>query len=184
MTLDDTFNTFGSMESEHAARGLRFDRSGLGCIPVQAFGQIDGLHFYFRYRSDCASLRVGPFDEALENACWELSEQNRKARVAASEPGDWMGLLDDVWSEREQPGREFLPTRTTSFASIDDVTEDRYNGSLELPEFRELFSRLVGMLAPVPEDEQVSQSTISWLTGGGLWPLPGTAAPLTASTAS
>jgi hypothetical protein len=162
-SINDTFAMFGAMEAEHVDRGLSFYRNGLGHTPVQAFGMIDGDYFYFRFRHDMASIEVGPYDEPLEVASAALLKQQRRS-------SSLFELFDVAEDAESAPGRKFLPQRVTASAQIINSTG---NGSsdLGLPGFRTLFNRVLAELQPVPEDQQIDQSTINWLTRGGYWPI-------------
>ncbi|WIE81073.1 hypothetical protein [Curtobacterium sp. MCSS17_016] len=178
-----------ALEAKYADRGLRFGRdregrvAGMGSVPVQAFGHIDGQRFYFRFRRDDASIRVGPFDEALELALWERGEQVRKDRLAKLEASgeryDDDGRESFMWLFDSRPSvapsaddASFAPSRTTAVAAEWDIFNDPYLGTLEDDQFEQLFTRLIDALEPVDEDDQVSALTIQYLTEGGLWPLP------------
>jgi hypothetical protein len=166
---------FHAIEERLSDRGLKFEDRGLGFIPAQAFGRIDGQHFYFRFRGDAASITVGPFDEALELAVWQWGQQidaTYDAQLRAEDENHPMlGMLIAQTDRPLETDLDFLPTRVTAWAVADDVTGEPYNGSLELDEFATLFERLVSELVPVPEDEQIESIVISNLTEAGLWPL-------------
>ncbi len=188
-----------ALESKYAARGLRFNRdrdgrvAGMGSVPVQAFGVLDQQRFYFRFRHDDASLEVGPFDEALEHAVWERSEQVRTARLAAIEAAgnryDEDGRESLIWhlhsrsiAKPTATDPSFLPQRVTAYASEWSIFDDPYLGSLEDQQFLDIFTRLIDALVPVPEENQVRPLTITYLTEGGLWPLPTIREDTTVST--
>jgi hypothetical protein len=52
-------STVSFLEKKFADRGLRFTSTFEGTDPVQAYGHLDGLRFYFRFRYDSASLVLG-----------------------------------------------------------------------------------------------------------------------------
>jgi hypothetical protein len=168
-------NVFHAIEERLSDRGLKFEDRGLGFVPVQAFGRIDGQRFYFRFRGDTASLTVGTFDEALELAEWLWRKENDVtygAQLTAEDANHLMfGMLIAQSNRTLETDLNFIPTRVTAWAVADDVTGEPYNGSLELDEFATLFERLVSELVPVPEDEQIESIVISNLTEAGLWPL-------------
>lgn len=172
--LEVTFRMFDELEAAHADRGLTFERVGLGAVPVQAYGQVDGGHFYFRYRSDRAALRVGPFDETLEHAVWLRGDQQRKQKIAelTTDGRLFMRRMLERPYPRPQPGAGYLPVRVTASAVREDATGDGLGGFLTGREFAALFTELLGKLSPVPADKQVDSHMVGWLTEGGLWPLP------------
>lgn len=51
------------LETKYAFLGLEFTEPFNGYVPVQAWGKIHGMDFYFRFRHDYLSLRVGDFSE-------------------------------------------------------------------------------------------------------------------------
>jgi len=180
-----------ALEAKYADRGLRFDRghegrvAGMGSVPVQAFGRLDGQRFYFRFRGDCAQLRIGPFDQALEDAVWERGEQVRLVRLAKlEESGDKFnddGSLSMSWLLNDRPERKpaaddhgFSPRRVTASSIAEKVFNDPYLGSLTDEQFQDLFTGLADNLTVRPAGEQVDTLTIRYLTEGGLWPLPAT----------
>jgi hypothetical protein len=54
------------LEKLYAHRGLKFTTVFEGLEPVQAYGDIDGMRFYFRERGNISSLKVGQYDVELE----------------------------------------------------------------------------------------------------------------------
>lgn len=51
------------LEKKYAHRGLKIDGCFWKSCPTQAFGVIDGMIFYFRFRHDYAALEIGyPFE--------------------------------------------------------------------------------------------------------------------------
>jgi hypothetical protein len=54
------------LEKLYSHRGLKFTTVFEGLEPVQAYGDIDGMRFYFRERGGISSLKVGKYDVELE----------------------------------------------------------------------------------------------------------------------
>jgi hypothetical protein len=166
---------FHAIEERLSDRGLKFEDRGLGFVPVQAFGRIDGQRFYFRFRGDTASLTVGTFDKALELAEWLWRKENDvtyEAQLTAEDANHLMfGMLIAQSNRPLETDLNLIPTRVTAWAGADDVTGEPHNGSLELDEFATLFERLMSELVPVPENDQIDSTVIANLTEAGLWPL-------------
>ena len=169
----DEFAAFVALETAHTGRALRFERLSLGGVPAQAFGEVDGQFFYFRFRYDCASLSVGPNDEMLEDAVWLRAEQQRLERIAAFtvDTPEFAHILLESSTDRNIPGGGFYPSRTTAFADIEGVSGDPLLGFLSGEAFKNVFTRLLNDLQDVPEVKQVPKFTQEWLAAGGLWPL-------------
>lgn len=71
------------LEAKYESRGLEFTSGFEGAVPVQAYGYVDGMRFYFRFRGNVSSLSIGPFDADYEKRYAHFSnyrdaEQNTK----------------------------------------------------------------------------------------------------------
>ncbi len=64
-------NIISSLEEKYKHRNLKFTSAFEGIVPVQAYGKIDNLYFYFRLRGDAASLIVGSYDDEIEEARYQ-----------------------------------------------------------------------------------------------------------------
>lgn len=160
-----------ALEERFVDRGLQFTRRFSGAVPVQAYGYIDGLRFYFRLRHNTASLRCGPYDLGIEVVTYRNThdsyltkltrlvdageiKENDEARVALTR-----NALNRLRMQSPD-STDFYPYRITLRSEIDDVIPgDVYLGWLEPDALAELFVRLVESLSPVPESEQVSEHT-------------------------
>jgi hypothetical protein len=60
------FPIIQELETTYAHRNLIFTETFEGFVPMQSYGWIDGMRFYFRFRSDKLSLIVGPLDLEAE----------------------------------------------------------------------------------------------------------------------
>ncbi|WP_159599436.1 hypothetical protein [Agromyces humi] len=176
-----------ALERKHADLGLRFTPGGLGSFPVQAYGWLGEDRFYFRFRHDCAQLRVGPVDAALNEAEALRSVQQEVAfrerdQIKLALLGPDADEMERRWAEVLSSRRigkrpqhagtpDFYPNRVTRHAFRSNVTGEEYAGTLERGEFVALFEEMMLDLQPVPEEQQINEHTIEWLRKGGLWPL-------------
>lgn len=183
-------NAIRTLESRHAHRGLRFQRDhdghpqGFGSVPAQAFGELDGQRFYFRFRHDHARLNVGPYDAALELALerrrlqWRAVHRDdmpetHRVQDDGGASFEWLMVTDrDLERAIDMDDFSFAPTRVTAVADVHDVTGEEYGSTCSDDEFLTLFQQLIDDLTPVPEADQVDAHTITYLAEGGFWPLP------------
>lgn len=168
------------LEEKYSDRGLLFTTPFLGCVPVQAYGHVDGQRFYFRFRSNWGSLRVGPYERELEELHALRLNEDRKARQqkrlqeaqakSATEDNtfDVAGWLDEREEQVvEEDNPHFMPTRITAAVGQEGSDpEDVYNGSLTDDEAFDMFSHLLENLRPVPVGEQLSEWERIWLYEG------------------
>lgn len=158
-----------SLEARFAERGLRFTRPFGGDYPVQAFGHIDGMRFYFRYRWGWASLKVGPYDREIEElhalrAHESLLEHlaEDRSRFEAGKIDEQTLLFSEIMAEKresiaEEDDLQFFPHRTAKHASLQDPALDGLKGDLTAEEAEDFFSQLVENLTELPEDQQLSE---------------------------
>lgn len=167
------------LEKEYVERGLIFSTSFVGSIPVQAYGYLDGMRFYFRFRGNWASLRVGPYDQELEELyAMRVNEDKvsrmdkRKAELEAGEisPEEYrMSVFLDDRPEmpQEEDDEDYMPHRIVKNAGcVGPDPEDDYAGTLTPDEAYDIFCQLLKELVDVPEDEQLDEHTKIWLYEG------------------
>lgn len=172
-------NVVEQLEEKFADRNLRFTTEFLGCVPVQAYGHIDGMRFYFRFRSNWGQLRVGPYDRELEELHALRVNEDKRARFVKSQAQYESGeisegsyLFNQVLDGTDDPVVEetdddFYPTRVVKNAACEGLNpEDIYNGYLTDEEAYNMFSQLVQNLVDVPEEQQVHSKTLDWLKNG------------------
>lgn len=132
------------LEDKYSERGLKFTLNFSGAIPLQAFGTIDDMLFYFRFRGDAGSLRVGTLSE-------DYFEQK-----LAREIRNWEGFLPDgplgfpePKPTLQAPSDRDMPDLIKKHAFIEDYTGEPYNASLDKDEMIDIFSKLIEALEDV-----------------------------------
>lgn len=163
------------LEKRYENRGLKFTRAFVGSIPVQAFGTIDDMIFYFRYRGDYGQLEVGFIKEDRFDLEYERDvmfheervrkdkEQKAQAKAAgiAPDPDDY--IFESLWLTppiKKIPTDEDMPTSLRKVAYVQNYLDSPYNGTLTLDECEDLFTRLVEGLEDVEQERQVIDETV------------------------
>jgi hypothetical protein len=118
------------LEEKYADRGLVFTSPFEGLAPIQAFGHLDGMRFYFRLRGGEASLRVGEYDLAIE------VERKKRRNLGLGYPAN----SSEVFKVPKESDKDLYPTTLLFFSSADSHKRT-------MPE---LFSLLVDSLEAVP----------------------------------
>lgn len=167
-----------NLEERYASRGLKFTTGFLGSVPVQAFGQIDGMLFYFRYRGDYGNLRVGIIEEDRYQKEYErdlLFHEERVAKRVAKKAaeiasdnaakavaGEELEFEDFFTRLHLMPpvlkvasGVDDVPTSLRKIASAPDYLNDPYCGTLSAVQCEELFIHLVEKLEDVEWVESI-----------------------------
>jgi hypothetical protein len=170
-----TIELAAALETKYAHRGLRFTVPPSGGAPMVAFGHMDGLRFYFRFRYNWASLQVGPFDPEIERLDFERRvEQAQRKNIEAQtkilagelkpDPFTFWDVPREATSEDDP---QFLPTRIVKAYGREGIAgESEYLGDLSPEEAFEIFSDLVEHLEDVPEDQQLRELDRIWLYEG------------------
>jgi hypothetical protein len=167
------------LEAHYFDRGLKFTVPFSGSIPVQAFGHIDGLRFYFRFRGNWGSLKVGPYHREIEEL-WALRVNEDNDARAAEHEAQLNSFKDsqkdvDIWEMWkgtpskviEEYSHDFYPHIIVSAAGCEGHTPgDTYNGSLDNDEAYDIFIQLVDSLESIPEKDQLDEGTRIWLYEG------------------
>lgn len=148
-----------NLEERFADRGLVFTRDFSGAMPVQAFGVIDGMRFYFRFRHNTATLNVGELDPEKPQRDYERQVKQIQDAKDALEQKLAKGEADDDFVLRinaarvpakETPnGIDDYPTLLSKRAVIADVTDSPHAGILSGNEAEDLFTELVAELEDV-----------------------------------
>lgn len=166
------------LEAKYVDRGLKFTIPFHGACPVQAYGHLDGVRFYFRFRSNTGSLKLGPFDQEIEDLTYERNleqaqiHRNRDdARLAAGEITEtdykFFTALRSPEVKAEESDKDFYPTRITKSSWTEGpIPDDDYNGYLNNEEARVMFSTLIDTLEDIPEEEQLDTFTRIYLYEG------------------
>jgi hypothetical protein len=164
------------LEAKYATRGLKFTVPPSGGMPMQAFGHLDGMRFYFRFRHNWASLKVGPFDAEIERLDFERKVEQAQRKNAEVDAKILAGELkdDDVFARWNVPTRptqedepDFLPTRIVKAYGREGIAgESEYLGDLDPEQAFEIFGDLVENLEDVPEEQQLREIDRIWLYEG------------------
>lgn len=163
-----------NLEAKYRSRGLKFTLPFAGAVPVQAYGRIDGLRFYFRFRGNVARLNCGPVDPVFEKRYADRSRESYmdNYRKDQKKPRDKDSFFpEDYWKKQADAVRpqtdadaDFFPHKLTKASWCEGpIPGDKYNGSLSDGEAFTIFSKLVETLQDVPEQDQVDQWTRDWL---------------------
>ena len=169
---EDSERVVAQLEEEFVDRGLKFTVRFIGSVPVQAAGHIDGERFYFRFRGNTGSIKIGPYNQMIEDGLWVRYEETRLKRLAKvneeHESGELTGIDYELASfnlNRPEPmstpdEEMFIPTVVTHVAGkIGANPEDHYNGELTADEAYDMFKHLITNLNTIPEEEQLSERT-------------------------
>jgi hypothetical protein len=166
------------LEHEHKDRNLKFITPFIGAVPVQAWGTIDGLRFYFRFRSNLGNLRVGPYVRELEVLFAQRVNEDREARrleklksvesgEISQEEFDSFFDFDRAEKVEEETSSRFVPRQVVKSAVCEGpIPGDDYNGYLSEEECYVMFNQLLSELEEIPEDNQLVESEKIWLYEG------------------
>ena len=163
------------LEAKYASRGLKFTQPFAGMVPVQAYGHLDGLRFYFRFRSNWGTLRLGSYDKEFEELYALRLNEDRLARIekdrvrsiAAGEEDFQVDWFDQNEILAETDGPFYYPHNTIKSSSLQGADpEDHYNGCLTNDEAYNMFSVLVDTLTDVSEEKQIDPFTKIWVYEG------------------
>lgn len=119
---DSQAGLISELEAKYADRRIRFDTGFVGSVPVQASGRIGRRYFYFRFRHDSASLKVGSPEHKRDSG--QDKTRRRKARRAMRRgPADGMAAF---FARRDlcrgyDPLSTF-PSHVLRYAVVNDVT--------------------------------------------------------------
>lgn len=151
------------LETTFADRQLKFTVPFCGSIPVQAWGYMDGVRFYFRFRRDFGALRLGIADpeyyvkinnlknkrEAEQLA--KLEDELETGKLTKAEYDEWLDFYtrfnrtkDEKVPELDDP--QFYPTHIKRDSSIREYTGEQYEGALTPAQMKDLFTKLVNLL--------------------------------------
>lgn len=140
-----------ALEAKFADRGLKFTAGFEGNIPVVAYGVMDGLPFYFRYRGDVGRLSLGHPDPDAE-----LKRYISQLKSALHEAENVLKEGGSVWFSHISLGKtdenRLYPVFITKQAVIQDFLDKPLNSYLGYDGFIALFSALVENLENVDID--------------------------------
>lgn len=159
-----------NLEAKYVARGLRFTAPFGGGCPVQAYGHIDGLRFYFRYRWSGARLDVGPYERELEELHALRMREASQRHLARSRERFAAGEIDEQalrWDENaaarpekvaEESDPQFYPHRIVKRAFFEDPEDTSgLKGDLDGAEAEAFFAELIERLEELPAAEQLPE---------------------------
>jgi hypothetical protein len=147
-----------SLETKYAKENLKFTIPFRGSYPVQAFGELKGMRFYFRFRSDTASLHIGVYNQTVENEDYEKQELFKKERRVKTEEAFAAGqmtqqdyqfsiLIDERETVKNLPNAEdYYPNPKLVTLSVHNYSGDSLAGDLKPEEAEDIFSQLVEQL--------------------------------------
>lgn len=148
--IDPRNSAIETLEQTYKDRGLKFTVPFTGNIPNQAYGHIDGMLFYFRYRGDNASLRVGTIP------LFRLEREHVQAVNRWKEdPTDAFGFENDRPKKRKLNGYNDMPVAIKKESFLTDYTGEHFNSHLDKEQMIDLFSKLVEALEDVDYEEPV-----------------------------
>jgi hypothetical protein len=151
------------LEAKYSDRKLKFTVPFRGSVPVQAWGYMDGYRFYFRFRRDIGSLRLGITNpehyikindlrakrETRQLA--ELEDGLKTGRLTQSEYADELEFFSLFRKTHDEKAPEFddpmfYPTHIKKESVISEYTGERYEGTLDPGQMYDLFTKLVEKL--------------------------------------
>jgi hypothetical protein len=145
------------LEEKFPELGLRFTKTFAGGMPVQAYGWILGERFYFRYRSDIASLTVGTVNAERAEAEFERKVA-RYLDLQNTMPSFYTPEFSEKYQTREDVIAGFNLAVQTDFSQTafpDDVSfrvslggfaGDPWAGVLSPEDAKEVFIQLIELL--------------------------------------
>lgn len=140
-----------TLEEKYADRGLKFTAGFEGNIPVVAYGVMDGLPFYFRYRGDVGRLSLGEADPQAE-----IKKYIHDLESALGQAEKALETGEDIWStyvSMKTPDKDRLyPVFIKKHAVIPEFLGKPMNSFLDYDGLIGLFTALVDTLEDVNID--------------------------------
>lgn len=154
------------LEEMYVSRGLKFTQGFTGSFPVQAYGIIDGYRFYFRYRGDNASIRIGFIadDRLVKEHARDMAFYNKRIEKYRAEAEATGVSLESIMSDRfeREPLQETLngitdyPSSIRKQSYLSGFYGEDYKGELEPEECKEIFIRLIESLEEVEYEDPLT----------------------------
>lgn len=144
-----------NLESKYSHRGLQFETGFLGSVPVQAYGHLDGMRFYFRFRHDSARLDLGVYNAEKEEADYQRDLENERVRKEQATKDLADGKITEMdymfWTmsnayKVEESNKDYYPNPVLKSVSVHGYTGEPYAGTLNGKEAEDLFSQLADRL--------------------------------------
>jgi hypothetical protein len=175
-----TLAMIDQLEAKYSSRGLKFTQPFHGACPVQAYGHIDGIRFYFRFRGNWGSLKVGPYNREIEELyAMRLQEDSNMRKLRAQKrfasgeinqrQFEFSTEFEDIRDLAivEESASNFYPHIISKVSSCEGHTPgDDYNGYLDNKEAYDMFSQLVDSLEDIPENLQLDEGFRVWMYEG------------------
>jgi hypothetical protein len=162
------------LEAKYAHLGLRFDTGFAGSVPVQANGRIGRRFFYFRFRGDTASLKIGSPEHGRDASMRKDRRVKARRKLRRKDDSGFFGLHGAYFDLRRDDGFSRYPSVVVRYAVINDVTGEPYNGSLEQDEAEALFVQLMENLVPARKPIMASRHYRRLIKGQRSWPMEST----------
>lgn len=154
------------LEEKYADRGLKFTAGFGGSYPVQAWGIIDGYRFYFRFRHDSASIRIGFIAEDRLAREYQRDMKFHAERIARLDKEEAeTGIVDDsvfAMLYRQEPvlgelnGIDDYPSSIRKQAYWGNIYDDEYKGHLNAEECETIFTHLIENLVEVDYEDPIT----------------------------
>lgn len=143
-----------TLENKYSDRGLKFTSPFEGYVPVQAYGKIDGLRFYFRLREGNASLIVGTYDTAMEEQKYQEKIDRIRNKLAKTS-----GISVDFWESTIETIEK--PTGLEKdYYPILLWFESRFVTDETMKTYFDIFSKLVDTLQTAESSENTLQKVL------------------------
>lgn len=146
------------LEAKYAEQSLRIVQCFDGISPVQANGYLGREVFYFRFRSDVASLEVGLPDWDKGRKEGEHGKMSPLRKIEATQAALIAGEISVHEAQKSYenldlalPSREvdpLYPDIVSKVARIEGVTGNRYAGLLSHNRLETIFCKLMDNLIP------------------------------------
>lgn len=146
-----------SLETKYAKEGLKFSIPFSGSCPVQAYGEVRGMRFYFRFRHDAGSIKLGLYNQKAEDTYYEQQEKFRANRLAVSEKEyaagnitkqdfDMSILFDSKTIKVLAASEDYYPNPVLIEVNVYDYTGEPFEGFLTAENAENLFDKLMEQL--------------------------------------
>jgi hypothetical protein len=159
------------LETEFADRKLEFTVHFSSMLPVIAHGHLDGERFYFYFRSNHGRIRVGPYNQDVENLRLERATEAYEQNIADAETQLKAGELtveqykNKTWNinyshvafqSAQKDHNFFIPTVVThKSVTTGSDEEDKHKNNLTADEAYNMFKHLITNLETIPEEDQI-----------------------------
>lgn len=151
------------LEEEYKDHNLVFYNRNGGFYPVQFYGEYDGLKFYWRTRSNCTRIILGPYSPETDKKENEKIRKIQKEKYLEHKKEDdceneedcfrCMYYLKEMWKE-DNPPNQYYPHLVVKSAEINNLVDgDDFKGDLDSKEIIPVFTELINNLQVVSKEE-------------------------------